>query len=70
VTPAELVAELYEARIDQGLSIEAVYRLAGRGGGNLSDWERGRKDPQLSGFVAVTEALGLEVIVRPKGRQR
>lgn len=73
MTPAELVAELYEARIEKGLSLREVERraeLACPSGSVLSRWESGGSVPNVAGFVAVAEALGLEVIVRPKGRQR
>jgi transcriptional regulator with XRE-family HTH domain len=62
VSPATLI---HRARIDAGLSQQALAARAGTSQATLSAYERGRKDPSASTLMRILAAAGRRVTTTP-----
>jgi transcriptional regulator with XRE-family HTH domain len=66
-SPAALGALLRSERKHQGLTLEQVYSASGLTTRFLSELERGKPNASLGRAVDALQALGLELIVLPRG---
>jgi DNA-binding XRE family transcriptional regulator len=66
MTAQEAIAMVRNRRLELGVRAEDAGEKAGFRPQTLRDFEQGRSVPKLDTFVAVCEALGLEVRLEPK----
>ena len=57
----DLGLKIQRARKRQGLSIDALANQAGISKGNLSEIERGLRDPRYSTLMLISETLNLSI---------
>ncbi|MFA4927626.1 MAG: helix-turn-helix transcriptional regulator [Patulibacter sp.] len=62
MTPGTLI---HQARVDAGLSQQALAERAGTSQATLSAYERGRKDPSASTLMRVLAAAGTRITLVP-----
>ena len=67
MTAQEAIAMVRNRRLELGVRAEDAGAKAGFKPQTLRDFEQGRSVPKLDTFVAVCGALGLDVVVVPKG---
>lgn len=63
---AEIVDKLIQARKDQGLSVRALAARSGYSVSGIYTWERRQHTMNLREACDLAEALGMEIIIRPK----
>ena len=69
-TPGQFGQLVRAQRKQQGLTLEAVYSATGLTTRFLSEFERGKSNPSLGGALAAANALGLELVLVPRGDLR
>jgi transcriptional regulator with XRE-family HTH domain len=68
---AELGSRFREARLDRGLTQRDVAERAGLHPTTVSDFERGvLRELGLNKSIALLDAVGLELVARPRGHVR
>lgn len=66
MTPAEIIQELFEARKCNGMLQSELGKIAGYNQTTFSRAETGQRAPNLRLMCDWAEALGYELVVRPK----
>lgn len=63
---SDIIKQLRKIRRDQELSQDAVEAVAALGDGHISQLERGRRTPNLNTLTSWADALGYQIVLRPK----
>lgn len=66
MTGHEIIEALREARYAKGISLRALAACSGYDTTGLCQWERHRRTMSLRAACDLAEALGMEIIIRPK----
>jgi transcriptional regulator with XRE-family HTH domain len=61
-----VLTELRQMRLNHGIKQAGVARRLGVGKTTLNNWEMGARMPTLAVVVAIADALGHDVVLRPK----
>jgi transcriptional regulator with XRE-family HTH domain len=64
--PKDIIEELRRARGNQGIAQFDLAEVSGYDRGTIAKYETGRGTPSLRMACNWAEALGLEIVVRPK----
>jgi transcriptional regulator with XRE-family HTH domain len=67
MTKKELGAWLKERRLASGLSLDRLGELVGRSRQQLSEYEKGTRDPSGTVLMRLLDALGIELVPPPPG---